>query len=59
MNKLTQFLLSMFSSIFAGISPQLRTGIEEGLNTLEEKAKKTDNKFDDFLVAMLKNLLGF
>jgi len=41
------------------ISPELRAAIKKSLDEWELKAKETDSKVDDVVVALVKMLLGF
>ena len=52
--KLIEKLLPLFLS---RISNELREAIIKAVLDLEKRAKKTSNKFDDFLVAVLKAIL--
>ena len=45
-------------NVFESVSPHLREFVQEAVLELEEKAKATDNKWDDFLVLILKALVG-
>jgi hypothetical protein len=52
-------IFALLQKFLAMISPQLRAAIEKGLVELEAAAAKTDNKLDDFLVAILRIVTGF
>jgi len=52
-----KYLLALIRLLVTVLSPELRAGLVELLDGLEEKAKATSNEWDDVLVAMLKRLL--
>lgn len=52
-----KYLLALIRLLLTVLSPELREGLVQLLNDLEEKAKATSNEWDDLLVAMLKRLL--
>jgi len=52
-----KYLLSLIQLLVTVISPELRQGIVTMLNALEKQAEKTPNKWDDVIVAMLKQLV--
>lgn len=51
------WILGLIRLVIGVVSPELRTGVKELLNSLEAKAKKTPNPWDDMLVAMLKQIM--
>ena len=51
------FITKILSVLITSISPELKEGIREGLDRLDEKAKATKNKFDDLLVLLLKAVI--
>lgn len=55
---LEKFALEMMKMIIPVISPELKDELDVGVQKLEDKAKKTTNKFDDILVGLLKTLLS-
>lgn len=54
---MNKWLLQLITLIVTVMSPQLRKGLEDVINGLEEQAKSTDNPWDDILVGLLKTLL--
>lgn len=52
-----KYLLALIRLLVTVLSPELRKSLGELLNDLTEKAKATDNEWDDILVSMLKRLL--
>lgn len=54
---MNQWIFRLIGLIIAVASPELRKGLEDWLNTLEKQAAKTDNPWDDILVAMLRTIL--
>lgn len=50
-------IAAIFTAMLRAASPLLRKAIEDFLDKLEELAAGTDNKFDDALVQLLKELL--
>jgi len=52
-----KYLLALIRLLLTVLSPELREGLVQLLNDLEEKAKATSNEWDDLLVSMLKRLL--
>jgi len=55
--KMNEWILRLIGLVVTVASPELRKVLEDWLNTLEAQAKKTDNPWDDILVAMLKTIL--
>jgi len=51
------WILGLIRLVVGVVSPEIRTGVKELLNALEDKAKKTANPWDDMLVAMLKQIM--
>lgn len=51
------WIFRLIGLVIGIVSPEIRTGVTELLDRLEEKAKKTDNPWDDMLVAMLKQIM--
>lgn len=54
---MNQWIFRLIGLIIAVASPELRKGLDEWLTTLEKQAAKTDNPWDDILVAMLRTIL--
>jgi len=54
---MNEWIFRLIGLIIAVASPALRKDLETMLNNLEESAKKTDNPWDDILVAMLRTIL--
>ena len=52
-----ELLLSFIPLVLSVISPELRKSLVTFLDNLEVEAKKTTNKWDDYLVAALKIIL--
>jgi len=44
--------------VVAQISPELREALEEWVEKLDEKAQQTKTQWDDFLVGLLRLILG-
>jgi len=53
-----KLLSSLLPIIIKMITPDLKNLLNDAIASLEEKARETDNKFDDVLVAALKSLFG-
>jgi len=54
---MNELLLRIIVLVVTMMSPALRTVVTEFLHRLETEAKKTDNPWDDILVAILKSLI--
>ena len=54
---MNQWIFRLIGLIIAVASPELRNGLGEWLDNLEKQAAKTDNPWDDILVAMLRTIL--
>lgn len=54
---MNQWIFRLIGLIIAVASPELRKGLNDWLNVLEKQAAKTDNPWDDILVAMLRTIL--
>ena len=54
---MNKWLLQLITMIVTVMSPELRKGLEDVINGLEEQAKSTKNPWDDILVGLLKTLL--
>jgi len=54
---MNNWILRLITMVVTVMSPELRKGLEDWLNQLEVQAKKTENPWDDILVAMLKTVL--
>jgi len=52
-----KWILLIITLIVPVVSPELRKMLTEWITQLEIQAKKTANKWDDVLVAMLKSVL--
>ena len=52
------WLFKMLVKMSPEIVDALKVGLKKLCDDLEEKAKKTENKWDDIAVAMLRNTLG-
>lgn len=48
----------VLSAILRAVSPVLREALQKSIKELYEKAKQTDNPYDDFFVELLARLLG-
>jgi len=51
------WLFQLITLVVGVVTPQIRTGAMTLLDDLEAQAKKTDNPWDDMLVAMLKQIM--
>lgn len=51
------WIFKLIALVIGVVTPEIRTGVTELLDKLEEKAKKTANPWDDILVAMLKQII--
>ena len=51
------WLFQLITLVVGVVTPQIRTGAMTLLDDLEVQAKKTDNPWDDMLVAMLKQIM--
>lgn len=54
---MNDWIMRLFGLVVTVISPELRKGLEEWLNQLEQRAKKTPNPWDDVFVGILKSVL--
>jgi len=54
---MNKWILQLITMIVTVMSPELRKGLEDVINSLETQAKKTANPWDDILVGLLKTLL--
>ena len=54
---MNEWIFKLIGLIVAVASPELRKGLNEWLNSLEQQASKTPNPWDDILVAMLRTVL--
>ena len=52
------WLFKMLVKMSPEIVDALKVGLKKLCDDLEEKAKKTENKWDDIAVDMLRNTLG-
>lgn len=52
------WLLTLIKLVWSRVSSQFRQKIIDFVLDLEEKAKETENSFDDFAVQILKLILG-
>lgn len=52
-----QLLMRFLPLVLQVVSPQLRKDLVEALDALAVKAKATDNDWDDYLVAALRQIL--
>jgi len=52
------WLLTLIKLIWSRVSSQFRDKIVDFVLDLEEKAKETENPFDDFAVQVLKLIFG-
>ena len=50
---------TIISKILNLISPELRAAIKKSLDEWELKAKETESKVDDVVIALAKMLFGF
>lgn len=48
----------IFSLVLRSATPEIVQGLRDGLDRLEEKAKKTPNPVDDILVGIMRELVG-
>lgn len=55
---LINLLLVLLKPIVKIVSEEIRDLVEEGLVKLYQKAEKTENPWDDFLVGLLLRILG-
>ena len=54
---MNKWLWRLLELILVQASPTIRDSLCKGLKELEEKAKETDNKWDDVLVGVLQTVL--
>ena len=54
---MNKWLLQLITMVVTVMSPELRKGLDDVLNDLDAKAKKTANPWDDILVGLLKTIL--
>ena len=54
---MNEWIFRLIGLIIAVASPELRESLKTWLDTLEKQAAKTDNPWDDILVAMLRTIL--
>lgn len=54
---MNKWLLQIITMVVGVASPEIRTGVLQLLNKLEEQAKKTPNPWDDILVGLLKTIM--
>lgn len=50
--------IAILSAILRAVSPILREALQKAIKELYEKAKQTDNPYDDMFIALLARLLG-
>ena len=54
-----QLVQMALSTVLAVVTPEIREKLGKLLNDLASAAAKTPNKYDDILVDLLKDLLGY
>lgn len=54
---MNKWILQIITMVVGVASPEIRTGVLQLLNKLEEQAKKTPNPWDDILVGLLKTIM--
>lgn len=54
---MNKWLLILVGQMLSVITPQLRQGLTEFVNTLEKQAKATPNPWDDIFVGLVKSVL--
>lgn len=54
---MNNWLLMLVGQMLTVITPQLRQGLTEFVNTLEKQAKATPNPWDDIFVGIVKSVL--
>lgn len=52
-----EWIFKLISLVVTVASPELRKGLEDALDTLEQYVQKTANPWDDMLVRLLKSIL--
>jgi len=52
------WIIKLIKLLWSQVSPQLRELIVSFVKTLEEKAKETENEWDDLAISILKMILG-
>lgn len=50
--------IAVLGAILRAISAPLREALADAINQLYQKAKQTDNPYDDFFIELLARLLG-
>lgn len=50
--------IAVLSAILRAVSPILREALQKAMKELYEKAKQTDNPYDDMCISLLARLLG-
>lgn len=56
--KILGYVASVFFSIIAQVSPEIKAALNEFLTSLYKKALATENIWDDFFVGMLLDILS-
>lgn len=54
---MNEWIFRVIELVIGIVSPEIRTGVVELLDKLDEKAKQTKNPWDDMLVAMLRTIM--
>lgn len=52
-----QWMITLIGLIIGVVSPEIKAGVAQLLDNLEQQAKKTTNPWDDMLVALLRNVI--